>query len=89
MNATPRDTYHGRARCCCSITKALRIFDELGPRYGPDASGLNWPAQRPTQPIRWVTLSERRVVELAASGMTTRDKLGIKCRAELGRLIKE
>jgi DNA-binding CsgD family transcriptional regulator len=89
--------------------EALRAFDTLGTPLWADRARAEL-ARAKVAPTRDLALtpSERRVAELAASGMTNRDvaaalfispktvdanlarvyrKLGIKTRAELGRLI--
>jgi DNA-binding CsgD family transcriptional regulator len=92
-----------------TFREALHAFDEMGTPLWADRARAEL-ARVNVAPSRDVglTLSERRVAELAASGMTNRDvgaalfisprtveanlariyrKLGIKSRAELGRIV--
>jgi DNA-binding CsgD family transcriptional regulator len=94
-----------------TLREAQRAFDELGTPLWADRARAELARAKvaPTHDLA-LTPSERRVAELAASGMTNRDvasalfispktveanlariyrKLGIKTRAELGRLIGE
>ncbi|MDT5017778.1 MAG: hypothetical protein QOD39_3938, partial [Mycobacterium sp.] len=92
-----------------TLREAQRAFDELGTPLWAERARAEFARAKvaPTHDLA-LTPSERRVAELAASGMTNRDvasalfispktveanlariyrKLGIKTRAELGRLI--
>jgi ATP/maltotriose-dependent transcriptional regulator MalT len=92
-----------------TLTEAMKAFDAMGTPLWAERARAELSRTNVT-PSRDATLtpSERRVAELAASGMTTRDvaaalfispktvetnlariyrKLGIKSRAELGRVI--
>ena len=91
-----------------TLKQALAAFEDIGTPLWADRARAELARTKVAPGRDTLTPSERRVAELAASGMTNRDvaatvfisrktvesnlaqiyrKLGIKTRAELGRLI--